>query len=57
MMAVLDDENATAAEIRQFDQRRVAMAEIRQFKNYDDRERLSAYSFIHITAVSITPNE
>ena len=56
-MAVLDDENATAAEIRQFDQRRVAMAEIRQFKNYDDRERLSAYSFIHITAVSITPNE
>ena len=30
LMAVLDDENATAAEIRQFDQRRVAMAEIRQ---------------------------
>ena len=30
LRAVLDDENATAAEIRQFDQRRVAMAEIRQ---------------------------
>ena len=37
--------------------RRVIMIEIRQFKNYDDRERLSAYSLIHITAVSITPNE